>query len=79
MANSKFITNNLNPLLDTFLEDMDTGTMELEFGKVDDWSNPVASERELNAIFKSAKIISNKGNKKAKKSTFSYTPDKAFI
>jgi hypothetical protein len=41
---------------------MSTGTMTLEVGEVDDWSNPVAAEAELNAIFQSAKIISSKGN-----------------
>ncbi|MDD4212895.1 MAG: hypothetical protein PHY42_05835, partial [Bacilli bacterium] len=62
MANSLFITRNLNTLMDSFLGDMDTGTMSLEFGTVDNWSDPVAAEIELNAIFKSAKIISAKGN-----------------
>ncbi|MFA6627835.1 MAG: hypothetical protein WCT17_04830, partial [Bacilli bacterium] len=62
MANSLFITRNLNPLIDSFLEDMESGSMDLEFGTVDDWSDPVAAEVELNAIFKSAKIISNNGN-----------------
>ncbi|MDD3192047.1 MAG: hypothetical protein PHP41_04780, partial [Bacilli bacterium] len=61
LSHSKFITSNLNPILDTALESINLGD-DIELGRVDDWSDPVQAEGELVSIFKSAKIITEKGS-----------------
>src|SRR5690554_1346437 len=61
LSNSKFITSNIDPILDTAINSIEFSE-DITIGKFDYWNEPEAAERELVAVFQSIKIISDKGN-----------------
>lgn len=61
LANSLLVTRNLELIIEQALSGVDFGE-DIEIGKFEHWDDPEASEKELKAVFTSARIISEKGS-----------------
>ena len=61
LGSSKFITRNINSVIDSALESIDLGT-DIEFGEFKDMEDNEVASNELYYLFKSAKIITDKGS-----------------